>query len=64
VKAEQYAKAGIPFCWRVEQAHTSTPTVCIALLDPATRTYRNTEAFAGVVTISAPFTAEIDLRHL
>ncbi len=40
VKVDQYAKAGIAFYWRVEQAATGVPLIYTYVLDPATRTYR------------------------
>lgn len=47
VKVDQYAKAGIPFYWRGEQA--------------ATKTYRNGEMFTGTVKATAPFSVSVDL---
>ncbi|XVV16417.1 Uma2 family endonuclease [Actinoplanes sp. CA-131856] len=41
VKADQYARAGIQFYWRVEQAPTGSPLVHTFVLDPATRRYRD-----------------------
>lgn len=61
VKVDQYAKAGIAFYWRVEQAPTGVPLVYTYVLDPATRSYRTGDMFAGVIKVSAPFPAEIDL---
>jgi hypothetical protein len=34
------------------------------LLDPATRTYRDGDVFTGVLKITAPFAAEIDLGQI
>ncbi|MBF6350758.1 MULTISPECIES: Uma2 family endonuclease [Nocardia] len=62
VKVDQYAKAGIAFYWRVEQAATGVPLVYTYVLDPATRTYRTGDMYTGVVKVSAPFAAEIDLE--
>ncbi|MGC9378325.1 Uma2 family endonuclease [Streptomyces sp. MH13] len=64
VKADQYAKAGIGFYWRIEQAATGAPLVYTYLLDPATRTYREGDVFAGVLKVTAPFAAEIDLGQI
>jgi Uma2 family endonuclease len=64
VKADQYAKAGIPFYWRLEQAATGVPLVYTYVLDPATGTYRDGDLFAGTVKITAPFDLEIDLGEL
>src|SRR4051812_16926938 len=41
VKADQYARAGIQFYWRVEQAVTGAPLVYTYVLDPATGRYRD-----------------------
>jgi Uma2 family endonuclease len=64
VKTDQYAKAGIPFYWRVEQAATGAPIVYTYILDPATGRYREGEIFTGVVKPTAPFAVEVDLRQL
>ncbi|MEU6165118.1 Uma2 family endonuclease [Streptomyces tanashiensis] len=64
VKTDQYAKAGIAFYWRVEQAATGVPLVYTYVLDPATRAYRDGEVFTGVVKVSAPFTVELDLGRI
>lgn len=64
VKADQYARAGIPFYWRVEQAVTGAPVVYTYILDPATGRYRSGEIFTGVVTVTVPFRVDIDLGDL
>jgi Uma2 family endonuclease len=64
VKADQYAKAAIAFYWRIEQAATGVPLVYTYVLDPATRVYRDGEVFTGVVKVSAPIAAEIDLGQI
>ena len=64
VKADQYAKAGIQFYWRVEQAATGAPLLYTYVLDPATRRYREGEAFTDVVKLTAPFLFEFDLSQL
>ncbi|GAA2719732.1 Uma2 family endonuclease [Actinocorallia aurantiaca] len=61
VKTEQYAKAGIAFYWRVEQAVTGVPLVYTYVLDPAVGVYREADVFTGVVKVVAPFPVEIDL---
>ncbi|GAA3373805.1 hypothetical protein GCM10020367_35190 [Streptomyces sannanensis] len=40
------------------------PLVYTYVLDPATRTYRNGDVFAGVVKVSAPFPLEVDLGRI
>ena len=64
VKADQYARAGIPFYWRVEQAATGAPIVYSYVLDPATGRYRDGEVFTGVVKVTAPFNVEADLSRM
>lgn len=61
VKTDQYAKAGIQFYWRVEQAATGVPIVYTYVLDPATARYRDGDVFTGVVKVTAPFAVEVDL---
>jgi Uma2 family endonuclease len=61
VKVDQYARAGIPFYWRVEQAASGVPLVYTYVLDPASGTYRDGDVFAGVVKAVAPFGVEADL---
>ncbi|AEH10471.1 MULTISPECIES: Uma2 family endonuclease [Protofrankia] len=64
VKAEQYARAGISYYWRVEQLPAGVPVVHTYVIDPATRTYRDDEVFTGVVDAVAPFPVKIDLTRL
>jgi Uma2 family endonuclease len=61
VKVEQYAKAGIPFYWRIEQGSTAVTLVYTYVLDPATGHYRDGAVFTGVVKAEAPFPVEVDL---
>jgi len=64
VKLDQYARAGIPFYWRVELTATGAPVVYAYLLDSATRRYREGDVFTGAVKATAPFRVEIDLTTL
>jgi Uma2 family endonuclease len=64
VKVDQYATAGIPFYWWIEQAPTGVPIVYTYLLDPATRTYRDGEVFTGEVKAVAPFSVTVDFGAL
>ncbi|WP_438947956.1 Uma2 family endonuclease [Streptomyces durbertensis] len=64
VTTDQYAKAGIAFYWRVEQAATGVPLVYTHVLDPATRAYRDGDMFTGIVKVSAPFPIEVDLGEV
>ncbi|MFE5157621.1 Uma2 family endonuclease [Streptomyces sp. NPDC056697] len=64
VKVDQYARAGIAFYWRIEQAATGVPLVYTYVLDPVTRTYREGEVFTGVVKVVAPFPVRVDLGQL
>ncbi|MDV7217146.1 Uma2 family endonuclease [Streptomyces prunicolor] len=61
VKVDQYARVGIPFYWRVEQAATGVPIVYTYVLDPATKVYRDGEMFTGVIKAAAPFSVTVDL---
>jgi len=61
VKVDQYAKAGIPFYWRIEQAATGVPVVYTYVLDPASRAYRDGEMFAGTIKAAVPFSVMVDL---
>lgn len=64
VKVEQYARAGIAFYWRIEQAATGIPLIYTYILDPATGSYRTGEMFTGVVEATAPFPVKIDLGRI
>jgi Uma2 family endonuclease len=64
VKLDQYAKAGIQFFWRIEQALTGVPIVYTYVLDMASAKYRDAEVFPGVVTVIAPFPVTIDLTKI
>ncbi|GAA2450825.1 Uma2 family endonuclease [Streptomyces mauvecolor] len=64
VKVDQYARSGIAFYWRIEQAATGVPLVYTYVLDPATKTYREGDMFTGIVKVSAPFPVEIDLGQV
>lgn len=64
VKFDQYAKGGIAFYWRVEQAATGVPLIYTYVLDAATMTYRTGEMYTGIVKVSAPFSVEIDLGEI
>lgn len=71
MKADQYAKVGIPGYWRVEPSPLGgdgrpigPPVVYTYLLDPARQVYRDGEVFTGVVKVRAPFPVEIDLGVL
>ncbi|WP_250299730.1 Uma2 family endonuclease, partial [Streptomyces sp. A 4/2] len=61
VKVDQYARAGIPFYWRIEQAATGVPIIYTYVLDPATKVYRDGEMFTGVIKAAAPFAVTVDL---
>jgi Uma2 family endonuclease len=64
VKVEQYARAGIAFYWRIEQAPAVVPLVYTYLLDAATGRYREGDVFTGVVKAVAPFAVEADLTAI
>lgn len=64
VKLDQYAKAGIQFYWRIEQALSGVPIVYTYVLDMASLKYREAEVFTGVVKTNAPFPVVIDLTKI
>ena len=64
VKVDQYAKAGIAFYWRVEQAATGVPLVYTYVLDPATKAYRTGEMYTGLVEATAPFAVRVELGSI
>lgn len=64
VKLDQYARAGVPFYWRVEQAAGRVPVVHTYVLDAAAATYRAGELFTGPVKAVAPYPVEVDLSGL
>lgn len=62
VKLEQYARAGIPVYWRIEQIATATCIAYTYLLDPALGRHREGDVCPGVIKAAAPFPVEVDLR--
>ncbi|MGF0314450.1 Uma2 family endonuclease [Nocardia fluminea] len=64
VKVDQYAKTGIAFYWRIEQAVNGVPLIYTYILDPASGSYRTGEMFTGTVDISAPFPVKVDLSGI
>jgi Uma2 family endonuclease len=61
VKVDRYAKAGIPFYWRAEQAATGVPIVSTCVLDPAAKAYGEGEMFTGTVKATVPFSGTVGL---
>jgi Uma2 family endonuclease len=64
VKVDQYARAGIPFYWRVEQITAAACVVYTYILDATSGRYRDGDVFTGVVKATAPFPVEIDLSSV
>ncbi|MFI0722237.1 Uma2 family endonuclease [Streptomyces sp. NPDC021224] len=64
VKLQQYARAGVPFYWRIEQSAGAVPLVYTYLLDRASDASREGEIFTGTVKAAVPFTVDIDLTNL
>ena len=64
VKPDQYARAGIPFYWRVELTPAHVPVVYTYLLDSASRRYRDGDVYSGLGKATVPFLVEIDLAPL
>lgn len=64
VKADQYARAGVAFYWRIESAATGVPIAYTYILDPARAIYRDGPVFTGVLDVAAPFPLKIDLGRV
>lgn len=62
-KPVEYAAAGIPHYWRVEE-NTSGLTTYTFVLNPASREYSETGAYYGALKTEQPFPVEIDLAAL
>ncbi|SEF79336.1 Putative restriction endonuclease [Actinacidiphila yanglinensis] len=62
VKPAQYARAGIPVYWRIEQIASAARIAYTYLLDPALGRYREGDVCTGVIKAAAPFPVEVDLR--
>ncbi|MDT3444041.1 Uma2 family endonuclease [Pseudofrankia sp. BMG5.37] len=63
-KPTQYARAGIPFFWRIEVSPSGVPLAHTYALDQATASYRAGVSHTGIVEATAPFPVKIDLIHL
>jgi Uma2 family endonuclease len=64
VKAQQYARAGISYYWRVEHLAAGVPAIFTYVLEPASLTYRDEASFSGVIETNTPFPVKIDLTHI
>lgn len=62
-KPPRYAEAGIPHFWRVEE-NDGEPVVYVYELDPATKTYAVTGIHHGKLSVTVPFSIDIDLGAL
>jgi Uma2 family endonuclease len=62
-KPQLYAKAGIPYFWRVEDV-SGKIVVYAYELDPVTRLYAPVGIFHDRVKLSLPFAMEIDLTEI
>jgi Uncharacterized protein conserved in cyanobacteria len=63
LKPREYAAAGNPHFWRVEE-DDGRPVVYVYELDPATAAYALTGIHHGRLRVTVPFPIEIDLDHL
>lgn len=63
VKPRKYAEAGIPYYWRVEE-NEGLPVVYVYELDPATKAYGLTGIFHDKLTLTVPFSIDIDLTAI
>lgn len=61
VRLQQYARAGIPFHWRIEQSAGTVPLVYTYLLDAASCAYRDGDVFTGAVKATLPLPLDVDL---
>lgn len=62
-KPAEYAVAGIPHYWRIEQRDASLITYT-HILNPTTRTYASSEAYSGWLKVEQPFPLTVDLGAL
>ncbi|WP_246102940.1 Uma2 family endonuclease [Streptomyces piniterrae] len=64
-KPHKYAKAGIPFFWRVEMTSADElPLVHVFELDKISHTYESMGTFHSRLKLSAPFDIDIDLTAI
>jgi len=62
-KPRKYAAAGIPHFWRVE-ANDGLPVVYVYELDPPTKAYVPTGIYHDKLTLTVPFSIDIDLTAI
>lgn len=60
MKPRNYAQAGIPHYWRVEE-NDGLPVVYVYELDPATQAHALTGIFHNRLKLTVPFPVDIDL---
>jgi Uma2 family endonuclease len=60
VKPQKYARAGIPYYWRVEE-NQGLPVVHVYEIDPATQAYGLIGIFHNRLKLTVPFHIDIDL---
>jgi Uma2 family endonuclease len=60
LKPAKYARAGIPFYWRVDRDDDGVPVCYTYQLDKATQAYQPAGLFRSVVKAALPFPVEID----
>ncbi|WP_156723025.1 Uma2 family endonuclease [Streptomyces apocyni] len=63
VKPRKYAKAGVPYYWRVEE-NEGLPVVYVFELDPALKSYAPTGIYHDRLKVSLPFPVDIDLTAM
>ncbi len=64
VRLREYAEAGIPHYWCVEEGTDSLPVVHVYELDGPTRAYAPAGIFRERLTRSVPFRIDVDLHAL
>lgn len=63
-KPQLYARAGIPYFWRIEQGQGRRPVIYVYELDKATATYVPTGIFHDRLKLTVPFDMDIDLTDI
>lgn len=60
-KPDKYARAGIPYFWRIDRDDSGAPVCYTYELDTATKAYQPAGVFHRVIETALPFPVRIDL---
>lgn len=60
-KPDKYARAGIPYFWRIDRDDSGAPVCYTYELDTATKAYQPAGVFHRVIETARPFPVRIDL---